>query len=270
MTLGQISVLRRWTGRAGCLFCLFFFLSLLDAFFARFRDPPTHLLCMPGQSVTVTGPLGKRIGNVQELTYTGNSDRLLLLFESIQTGFWLGGYMWRGRILVDVGIAPGRYQVAVPTLNESGDKPYYMFQLEVLKDETSLRKASSSYIRRYLGMNPWKIALFFLALITPAFVGVFLLSKEADDLLAQEGKAEVYLVLEGEKGYRIYFGMGSNRNIYIGESLNVFGGEKQLLGDAAVQEVFEDYSIAQTDFLQPVIKPGFMVARFPATLSLFR
>jgi len=260
MTLTQVSIWRNWAGKAGALFCILLFLFLLDALTARLREPLNHLPCLPGQKVAVTGPLTERVGNLQELTYLSNSKNVRLVFDSVQTGFWLGGYMWRGRILVSRETQPGQYKVAVPTPKATQGKSASLFQVEVFKDEFSLYKASTSFTRRYLGISPWGAALFLIPFILLTFGVVFFLSQKAEGLLAQEGKAEVYRVSKGENSYQIYFGLGINQGILPGATLTLFNDQKQTIGTATVQEVFKDHSIAQIGS-ESSVRPGFIVSR---------
>jgi len=259
MTLRETSILRDWTGKVGTLFCVLFFLTLLDGFNARFREPRDYFPCLPGQSIAVTAPLPEGTGNLQELTCPTNSKGISVVCDSVQTGFWLGGHMWQGRILVSSGTQPGGYEVAVLPRNVGKAKPVKPFRVSVFEDEAHLRKASASYIRRYLGIMPWSIVPFFFFLIPPAFGAVFLLSRKAEALLAKNGKAEVYRVLKGETGYMIYFGLGLNQGILQGNPVALLDEKKRPTGTATVQAVFEDYSIAHIDSKFPV-RPGFMVA----------
>lgn len=260
MTITQVSVWRNWVGKAGALFCILLFLSLLDALVARVRDPLNHFPCLPGQEVPVTGPLAEKNANLQELIYLSNSKDIRLVFDSAQTGFWLGGYMWRGRIIVSREAQPGEYKVAVPTPKATQGKSVSLFQVAVFKDESILYKASTSFIRRFLGISPWGAALFFTPFILLAFGSVFFLSQKAEGLLAKEGKAEVYRVAKGENGYQIYFSLGSKQGILPGASLTLFNGQKQTAGVVTVQEVFQDHSIAQTNG-ESSVRPGFIVSR---------
>jgi hypothetical protein len=208
----------------------------------------------------VTGPLAEKIDDLRQLTYLSNSKDIRLVFDSVHTGFWFGGYMWSGRILVSREIQPGLYKLAVPTQRDAKSKSASLFQVEVFKNEFSRRQASPSFIHRYLGISPWRTALFLFPFILLTFGIVFFLSQKAEVLLAQEGKAEVYRVLQGEIGCQIFFGLGKNQGILPGVSLALFNEQEKLIGRATVQEVFEDYSIAQTG-LESSVMPGFIVSR---------
>jgi hypothetical protein len=256
----KASLWRDWVGRAGALFCILFFLSLLDVFVAGFRKPANYLSCTPGQTLAVTGSLAERADHPGDLFYLSSSKDIRLVFDSAQAGFWSGGYMWRGRILVNREILPGRYRVAVPHQRDGKRKSASLFQVEVFKDEFSLRQASFSFILRYLAIPPWKAALFGVPFILSTFGAVFFLSYRTQRLLAQEGKAEVYRVLRGEKGYQIYFELGKNQGVLPGASVALFDEQKKPVGRATVEEVFGDYSIAQTG-LESSVRPGFIVSR---------
>ena len=251
--------MRDWTGKAGTLFCVLFLLTLLDGFNARFREPRDYFPCLPGQSIPVTAPLPEGTGSLQELTCPTTSNGVGVMCDSLHTGFWLGGQLWQGRLLVSAGAQPGSYDVAALPRRAGGGRQVSPFHVRVFADDTHLRKASASYIRRYLGRSPWSIVPFFIFLIPAAIGAVFLLSRKAEALLALSGRAEVYRVLEGETGCMIYFGLGAGQGMLRGNPVALLDKKKRRTGTATVEEVFEDYSIARIDSKSHV-RPGFMVA----------
>lgn len=215
---------------------------------------------MPGESIAVTAPLPEKIGTIGELTYHTDAEDLRVVFDSLQSGYWLGGRMWRGRIVVGPEARPGLHETIVAAREGVQMKPPYTAHVEVFRDALSLRKASPSYILRYLGASPWAAALFFAPLFLLAFGAVFLLSRKAARLLAREGKAEVYDVAEGEKGCEIYFGLGLSQGIRPGDAMAIFDEKERPTGTAIVQEVFREHSTALAGS-ESLVKPGFMVSR---------
>jgi len=195
----------------------------------------------------MSGFLSEKIGSSDELKYVTNSRGIGLVIDSLQTGFWLGRPMWRGRILVSTETQPGQYEIVLFTQKGGKENSVNSFRIRVFRDEAGLRKASASYIRRYLGISPWWAAPFFFLLIVLMFGAVFFLSRKREGLLAKDGKAEVYRVLKGEASCMVYFGLGSRQGIHPGTSVTLLnvGGER--IGTAVVEDVFEDHAIARTE-----------------------
>jgi hypothetical protein len=260
MTLAQTSTLRKWVGAAGAVFCVLFFLSLFDTLITGIRQPSNYFPCVPGQSMAATGPLFEKIGNIGELTYLTDSQELNVVFDDLQTGFWLGGRMWRGRIVVGPKAKPGLHEVMVQIRDGAHGISPYRFRVKVFTDASSLRRASPSCIGRYIGVSSWMAVMLFAPLVLFTFVTVFLLSQRASRLMEREGRAEIWRVAEVEKGYEIHFGLGLSQGIRQGDILALLDDKERPLGSAIVRGVFRDHSIALAG-REFFVKPGFMVSR---------
>jgi hypothetical protein len=260
MNLTQSSLWGKWTGRTGTLLCVLLLLAILDALVARFREPLNHFSCLPGSRIAVNGPLAEKINDPRELTYRVNSKDIQLVFEAVQTGYWLGGNMWNGTLLIGPGIQPGGYQLTVHSKIGTRKSSPSLFEIKVVKDLTSYHHQSKSFIERSLEINPWKIVLFLIPFILLTFGIVFYLSHRAENLLAEQGKAEVYRVTKGETGYQIFFGLGKNHGIQAGHRLTVIDNQGREVGSIIVQEVFEGHSTARLDSGLNV-SPGFIISK---------
>jgi len=258
MNLAQTSAVRKWIGLAGTVLCVFFLLSVFDAIIVRGRQPSNYLSCLPGRSLAVTAPLPEKTGNTEELTYLTDSEEVRAVFDGVQTGFWVGGRMWRGRIVVGPRAQPGLHEVKVSVRDGTGVPS--TFRVEVFMDGRRLRGASLSYIRRYFGASPWTAAILLGSLIVPTFGVVFFYSERASRLMEREGKAEIWRVEEVEKGYEVHFGLGLNQGIRQGEVLALLDRKQQPRGCAIVQEVFRDHSVALAGS-ESLVKPGFSISR---------
>ncbi|MFH0788024.1 MAG: hypothetical protein V2B13_10490 [Pseudomonadota bacterium] len=270
--------------------CILFFLTILDALVARFREPLNHFSCLPGSRLAVSGPLAGKIEDPRELTYQTDSKEIRIVFETVQTGYWFGGYMWNGTLLVGPRIQPGGYQLTVqtkPSCHDSGVtppnhenkagrrlnlEPYSriknqnrerspsLFQIEVFKNLTSYHHHSKSFIERSLEINPWKVVLFLIPFIVLNFGIVFYLSYRTENLLAEQGQAEVYRVTKGENGTQIFFGLGRTQGIQPGSHLTLINTRGEEVGSIIAQEVFEGHSTARLDSGLNV-SPGFMISQ---------
>ncbi len=208
MTLAQTSALRTWLGATGAVICVFFLLSLSDALIARLRQPIDYLPCLPGQSLAVTGRLPEKIDSIDELTYLADSKEIRVVFDDFQTGYWLGGRMWRGRIIVSRNAKAGRYEVSISLRDGPHAALPSTFRVEVYPDASGLKRASHSFIARYIGASPWMASILLAPLVVFTFGAVFILSQIASRLMEREGRAEIWRVAKVEQGYEIHFSLG--------------------------------------------------------------
>jgi hypothetical protein len=260
MNLKQTLTWNRWVGRIGSFLCILLFLIIIDALVSRFREPQNRFSGLPGSRLAVSGPLAERTEQVRELTYQINSPDIQLEFEAIQTGFWLGGYLWNGYLSISPRIQPGGYQMTVQAKKSPVEKSPSLFQIEVYNDLKGLQRNSKSFMVRSLGIYPWHAGLFLIPFIGFTFGVVFYLSHKTESLLVEQGKAEVYRVRKGETGYEIFFGLGRKQGIRPGSRLTLSNNQGKEIGSICVEEVFEGHSTAQVDFGLN-IQPGCIISR---------
>jgi len=181
-------------------------------------------------------------------------------FEAIHKGYFLGGDMWRGRLLVGPGIAPGEYSLAVLPKRTISPRKAPAFRILVFADALSLQKSSASVIRRFFGISAFKVAAGCLPGILLAFGAVFLLSGKREALLAATGRAEVYQVTRGDGGYEIRFGLGTAHGMSPGAGVAICNQEGQQVGTGTVEVSSQTASVALVTADQE-IKVGDLVSR---------
>lgn len=260
MNLKQTSTWSRWAGRIGSFLCILLFLIIIDGLVSRFREPPNRFSGLPGNRIAVSGPLAGKTEQVRELTYQTNSPDIQLEFDAIQTGFWLGGYLWNGYLSISPGARPGGYQLTVQSKKSPAEKSSSLFQIDVYNDLRGLQRNSKTFIVRYLGIYPWQAGLFLIPFILFTFGVVFYLSHKTESLLAEQGKAEVYRVRKGIEGLEIFFSLGRKQGLQPGTCLTLFDNQGKALGSITAGEVFEGHSTAQVD-LGLKVQPGFIISK---------
>jgi len=259
-SLDQISRRRNLLGKVGACCCLLLFLALLDGLVARFREPFNVLKVLPGTSLEINGPLQEEAQGVGDLTYTAGSPKLRVSFEAMHKGYFLGGDMWRGRLLVDPQTPPGEYPLTMGVKGKTPPKPLPPFQVIVFADALSLQDSDKSLLRRHWGLSPWGTAASFLPAILLCFGGVFLLSQKRERLLMAMGRAEIYRVASGEGGCVIGFGLGTDHGLQTGSRVRILDNQEHEVGTGEVQESTATDSLALVHSEQK-IKPGYIVCR---------
>ena len=209
MDLGQVNRWRDLASKIAMAFCVIALLGLVDGLLVAFREPADLVKVLPGASVEINGELTDEADRVEDLTFTSDSDQLKVTFEAIHKGYFLGGDMWRGRLIVGPNISPGEYNLSVLPKRAASPRKAPAFRILVFPDALSLQKSSTSVIRRWFGFSAFNVAAGCLPGILLAFGAVYLLSGRREALLAASGQAEVYRVTRGDDGYEIRFGLGT-------------------------------------------------------------
>ncbi len=250
---------RSAVGKITALLCVLLCLSILDAVIAGFRQPQRVFDLLPGTSSGISGLMAEKVDSTGEISYTVGSELIRLSIDSIQKGHWFGDNMWQGRVIVSPDAGEGEYSLTVGVDGIKNLKPPLKFLIRVHKDYASYRLSFKSFIKRYLDISPWILAVSFFTLVVPAFVYVFFLSVKIETQMAKQGKAVVYRVKKADDGYEISFSLGAAHGIRTDTSLAIFNEGGKPAGTAVINNVSENDSVARVG---PgcTVKPGYTVS----------
>ncbi|MFZ5447177.1 MAG: hypothetical protein ACOZFS_00865 [Thermodesulfobacteriota bacterium] len=260
MDLKQVNQWRNLTSKIGSAFCIIALLTLMDGLLVHFREPSNLIKVLPGETVEINGELTDEAHGVQDLTFSSNSDQFKVIFEAIHKGYFLGGDMWRGRLVVGSHLSPGEYSLSVLPKRTISPRKAPAFRILVFPDAASLQKSSTSLIRRWFGISPFKVAAGCLPGIGLAFCAVFLLSGKREALMAAAGKAEVYRVTRADGGYEIRFSLDASHGIVPGAQVFIYNDAGQQVGTATVEAASLTDAAAQVTTDQK-IKVGYLISR---------
>lgn len=260
MNLEQINHWRDLASKIGAAFCVIALLTLVDGLLVHFREPADLVKVLAGASVEINGELTDEAHQVQELTFTSSSDQLQVNFEAIHKGYFLGGDMWRGRLVVSPAIAPGEYSLAVLPKRTASPRKAPAFRIVVFPNALSLQQSSTSLIRRWFGISAFQVAAGCLPGILLAFGAVYLLSGKREALLAAAGQAEIYRVTKGDGGYEIRFGLGTAQGMSPGAGIAIYDEAGRQMGTGTVDVCNQTVSVAQV-ISDQVVKVGYRVSR---------
>ena len=235
-------------------------LAILDGVIAKFREPVNLFHLLPGEEVKIDGPIPENIKQTHDLTYDSDSPDLTVAFEAIHSGYFFGGNMWRGRLLVGKNLSPGKYTITVRPKELPPNKPGFQFRVVVHQNILSQRAAYRSIIRRLTGRSPYLVAAAFLPLIGITMGLIFLLSRRIEVLQAESGLAEIYQVARGEGNYLIAFGLGNKHGLNPGDQVTLLDPNGNYVGSAVVERTSDTDSVALATIAQE-IKPGYLVSR---------
>jgi hypothetical protein len=250
--------MRSTAGKITAFFCILLCLSIIDAVIAGFRQSANVIDILPGRRVEINGLVMGKVGSAREITWTCNSEHMMLTIDSIQKGHWFGDNMWQGRLTIDPGIKAGEYSLAVGIEGMKIQKPG-QFLIRVYNDYAAYRQSFKSLIKRYLDISPWIMAAIFSSFVVCSFGYIFFLSGKIERLMAGQGKAVVYRVKNGEKGCELSFGLGAENGIRQNTCISLFDEEGKPAGTAIVNDVSDTDSLA-TAGAGCTVKPGYTVS----------
>ena len=249
---------RSAVGKITALFCILFSLSIIDAVIAGFRQSANVFDLLPGTTVEINGILMGKVESASEITWTGNSNHILLTVDSIQKGHWFGDNMWQGRLTIDPDIMAGEYSLTVGIDGMKMQKPGN-FLIKVYKDYAGYRQSFKSLIKRYLDVSPWLAAAAFSTFVVLAFGYIFFLSGKIEELMAKQGKAVIYRVKKGDDGCELSFSLGARNGIRENTCFTLFNEEGKPAGTVVVHNVSETDSVARVGS-GCTVKPGYTVS----------
>lgn len=264
MNLEQATEGRRITGKAASWLFLLFFLAILDGLISQARYPLNRFDVLPGASEKFNFTLREPVQGqeVERLSYACDTKQIRVSFESIHKGFFLGGEMCRGDILVSSDITPGDYRLKIGLKETLPQKSLAEFYIKVHPNQASIRQHSTSIIRKNVGISPWQVAALSAILMGMSLGMVYFFSHNRERLLIISGKADIYRIKKMDDCREIAFGMGYAHGLQPGMRVHLLNERYQIAGEAEISQVFEIDSFARIPLTISVI-PGYMVSIMP-------
>lgn len=258
MSIERLNTIRSLLGKACAVFCILFVIATIDGLQSRFRQATNVLHLLGGDSVMVNGPLDNEPRDVADLGYISNSEQIILRFDAVHTGFWLGGQMWRGELSVDPTIRPGDYAIVVISGKNEAQKPFAAFLVKVYEDPAALRKDSMSVLQRFVNVSPWRTSAASFLLTLSTLLMVFMVSHKREKAMAGKGMAEVYLVRIVDEGHEICFGFGKDHGLEPGSRVSLLDDRGTPVTTVQVLRVSQKDGLAIVD-RDYSVRPGFIV-----------
>jgi len=150
--------------------------------------------------------------------------------------------MWHARITVGPNATPVNTRCA--SIPRDPAHKVQSFHIIVHRDAADFQQSSTSFIQRAINVSPWWLMFLFAACALATFLVVYMLSNRIDHCLAEEGRAEIYLVRPVDGRLEIAFGLGSRNGVEAGTQLDIFDRTGRWIGFADVRKVTESDGLA--------------------------
>jgi hypothetical protein len=247
VTLEEAVHARKRLGKMGAIICILFFASILDTCVARFREPLFTVHLLPGGSESVEGQLDYNVKELPRMRIETPDARVRLQMDKLQSGFWLGGSMWIGAISAADDTPPDTYDIRVFALDPPSAKPLAAFRAVVYPDYAALRESFFSLIQRTFDIRPWMVAVACMAALGIVLYRMGVLSRRVEQMLADQGRAEIFHVKKADAGFEVWFGLGERHGVEAGMRVDICSENGQPICDAVVQRVDAENGMALAD-----------------------
>ncbi len=197
-----------WQKRAGILAMLLLvggLLAMADALRGGFLGGGGLIELLPGSHYAISGPMPANTTVIKDFIIEGQhpDGSVRLVPEAIFSGYWFGGSMWRGAIVIDPSAREGNFELRVKESSGGKQNPTLLFRVKVWPDQATLNANSSSILIRATGRSPFLIALG-LVLGGMASAGAnFLLGRLWAQHLATHHCGEIYKLRRTERGTEV-------------------------------------------------------------------
>ena len=152
-----------WQKRFGLLTMVLFaatLLALADALVGGLKGGHSTIELIPGSQYALSGPMPPRTEAIQEFVIDGEprDGSVRLVPQTIFSGFWFGGSMWRGFLEVSATASPGLHTLAVKDPHGEKQNPTLVFNVQIWPDQATRNANSPSRLTRLTGISPFIIA----------------------------------------------------------------------------------------------------------------
>ncbi|MBF0390485.1 MAG: hypothetical protein HQK71_10325 [Desulfamplus sp.] len=244
-------------------------IGILDTLISLYRKPANDLDIIAGRSLEVVGKVYGNSTNIRDIGFSLDSAGLSLIFDNkLFSGYWLGEDMWRAELKADSSLPPGRYKIKILFHDLSNIKPDDLIKVDklstytvnVYSDAKALRQSDLSFIKRFTGISPWLISIVFFPIVLMSGALVFIISGKLETQMAQNGFAEVYRVIKHDNGFELFFGLGTNHGLTVGDKIKIMNESGETITEAVANNIGKENSSALAAAIKQ-IRPGFMVAK---------
>lgn len=226
--------LQKFSGVLAMLFFAATFLSLFDGMRTGFLGPGDIRL-IPGEQYAVSGPMPPRTELLPDFVLSGQpaDGSVRLIPEEIFTGYWFGGGMWRGHIVIEAA-QPGTYTIAVRDRFGEKQNPALVFAVTVYADSADRQAHSLSMLYRWTGIDAhWFSAGFAVTGLVLA-AATYLLGRTWSAVLARHGCGEVFRLKTIDGHYEVGIHMRPSPSMPVGSMLRFAHPMRGELGQGSI------------------------------------
>jgi hypothetical protein len=255
MELDDLSKKIKLVGRIGIIVFLVFLLSVIDSFIAG-SEPLDLFRAMPGTEQPVHGMVNGPLKTTDDIVFVTYSEGINVEFQEVE------GRMWRGILKLSPYIDPGEYSFMVILKGEEPTMETPRYKVRVFPDRESYQRSFKSLLQRHAGIPPFWVTLITIPFIALTFGLTYYLSNKKDELLAMQGRAEIFKIKKKEETWEISFGLGQKHGLNEGDFVLLYDPDGTVVGKAKVIKVSRTCATATARISNlPEFKPDCFVRK---------
>ncbi len=252
--------------------------AMLDTCVAAVRTPSHCFTAVSGEETPVSGKLAAAVTPPLESGTLFAENRItdpvqlawLLRVAPVIPGVDLrfverNGRMWRAVLRVEPGVGEGEYHLHVLQPGETPNEKN-LYRLAVYPDAAAKREAAPSCLLRYLGVQPWWVALGLMPAAAAMLTCSWRNARRQEACLRAAGIGVIYKLARRKDGWELIAGLGTADGVRAGEDILLFSKERAPLATLRVLSAAADHLTAEVG-LDVAVKPDSYVTRIEPTVN---
>jgi hypothetical protein len=231
--------LANWQRMSGILAMILLIAALaafVDAMVGGLQGNSGTIELIPDSRFLISGPMPPKTEAIADFVIEGqpSDDSLRLIPEAIFSGYWFGGSMWRGVIVVDPYAREGNYTIAVKDRYGEKQNPALVFSVRIWPDLATQTAHSPSFLTRKTGASPFLFAAVFLICGIVAGGVTFILGWLWTRHLSSRDCGEIYILRSVNQETEITCELQRPLAVKTGNSCTLYSRSGYFLGKAVI------------------------------------
>ncbi|MBU1564031.1 MAG: hypothetical protein KJ630_00210 [Proteobacteria bacterium] len=213
-------------------------MAFVDAMIGGLSGNSGTIALIPGSRFLISGPMPPKTEAIAHFVIEGQpaDDSLRLIPEAIFSGYWFGGSMWRGAIVVSPDARDGNYTLVVKDRFGEKQNPALVFTVRIWPDLATQNAHSPSFLTRKTGLSPFVFAGgFLLGGIIAGCLNFFLGWLWARHL-ASRNCGEIYILRRIEQGTEVTCEVQKHIPVRLGMPCSLYRRFGEALGSAVITD----------------------------------
>ncbi|MBG0776093.1 MAG: hypothetical protein H0S85_06615 [Desulfovibrionaceae bacterium] len=179
----------------------------------------------------------------------------------------LKGRLWRATLYAPLGAKPGEASLQVYFRGYDPGPESKRYTVRIYPDQAALNADLTSYLERYLGLQPWWLVVGLIPVILALFWVVYRQTTQEEAQLIGMGIGPIYKLAKRGADWEVVFGLGRVHGVRAGDELAILDARYNRVGTLVVDQAEEDFSAAALP-MGSDIKPGYFVVRSDAAAAV--
>ncbi len=212
--------------------------AFVDAMIGGLAGNSGTIELIPGERFQISGPMPQKTDTLADFVIEGEpaDGAVRLIPETIFSGYWFGGSMWRGAVVATASSQADNVVIRVRDRFGEKQNPALVFTVKVYPDAATKQINSPSFLMRQSGINPYYFAVVFLLGGILSGAANYYFGKLWANYLGKRMCGEIYILKKGENGAEATCELSSSRQMDAGTLCTLYRRTGEMVGTAHLLE----------------------------------